>query len=65
MGTRNVVDSMKQMGVKSYDNQVRYNTPIKFKSTQTKLKHHLQSQTSQAKSPNHMLHKIVFMPIMC
>jgi hypothetical protein len=25
---------MKQMGVKKHDNQVRYNTPIKFKSTQ-------------------------------
>jgi hypothetical protein len=35
MGTRNVVHGMKQMGVKNYDNQVRYNTPIKFKSTQT------------------------------
>jgi hypothetical protein len=34
MGTRNVVHSMKQMGVKNYDNQIRYNTPIKFKSTQ-------------------------------
>jgi hypothetical protein len=34
MGTRNVVHEMKQLGVKNYDNQVRYNTPIKFKSTQ-------------------------------
>jgi hypothetical protein len=34
MGTRNVVHGMKQLGVKNYDNQVRYNTPIKFKSTQ-------------------------------
>jgi hypothetical protein len=34
MGTRNVVHGMKQMGVKKHDNQVRYNTPIKFKSTQ-------------------------------
>jgi hypothetical protein len=25
---------MKQLGVKNFDNQVRYNTPIKFKSTQ-------------------------------
>jgi hypothetical protein len=25
---------MKQLGVKNYDNQVGYNTPIKFKSTQ-------------------------------
>jgi hypothetical protein len=35
MGTRNVVHYMKQLGVKNYDNQVRYNTPIKFKNTQT------------------------------
>jgi hypothetical protein len=34
MGTRNVVHRMKQLGVKNHDNQVRYNTPIKFKSTQ-------------------------------
>jgi hypothetical protein len=34
MGTRNVVHGMKQMGVKKHDNQVRYNNPIKFKSTQ-------------------------------
>jgi hypothetical protein len=65
MGTRNVVHSMKQMGVKNYDNQVRYNTPIKLRAPKLQLKHHLQSQTSQAKRPNHMLHKIVFMPIMC
>jgi hypothetical protein len=26
--------TMKQLGVKNYDNQVGYNTPIKFKSTQ-------------------------------
>jgi hypothetical protein len=34
MGTRNVVHNMKKLGVKNYDNQVGYNTPIKFKSTQ-------------------------------
>jgi hypothetical protein len=34
IGTRNVVHGMKQLGVKNYDNQVGYNTPIKFKSTQ-------------------------------
>jgi hypothetical protein len=34
MGTRNVVHGMKQLGVKNYDSQVRYNTSIKFKSTQ-------------------------------
>jgi hypothetical protein len=28
-------------------------------------KHHNQSQTSRTRSPNHMLHKIAFMPIMC
>jgi hypothetical protein len=33
MGTRNVVHSMKQLGVKNYENQVGYNTPIKLKST--------------------------------
>jgi hypothetical protein len=32
--TRNVVHGMKQLGVKNFDNQVRYNTPIKFKGTQ-------------------------------
>jgi hypothetical protein len=32
--TRNVVHGMKQLGAKNFDNQVRYNTPIKFKSTQ-------------------------------
>jgi hypothetical protein len=25
---------MKQLGAKNYDNQVKYNTPIKFKGTQ-------------------------------
>jgi hypothetical protein len=34
VGTRNVVYGTKQLGVKNFDNQVRYNTPIKFKSTQ-------------------------------
>jgi hypothetical protein len=34
VGTRNVVHVMKQLGVKNFDNQVRYKTPIKFKSTQ-------------------------------
>jgi hypothetical protein len=36
MRTRNVVHGMKQLGAKNFDNQVRYNTPIKFKSTQVK-----------------------------
>jgi hypothetical protein len=34
VGTRNVVHRMKQLGAKNFDNQVKYNTPIKFKSTQ-------------------------------
>jgi hypothetical protein len=34
VGTRNVVHDMKQLGAKNYDNQVKYNTPIKFKGTQ-------------------------------
>jgi hypothetical protein len=34
MGTRNVVHGMNQLGVKNFDNQGRYNTPIMFKSTQ-------------------------------
>jgi hypothetical protein len=34
VGTRNVVHGMKQLGAKNYDNQVKYNTPIKFKGTQ-------------------------------
>jgi hypothetical protein len=38
MGTKNVVHGMKQLGVKNYDNQVRYNTPIKLKSTKIKAK---------------------------
>jgi hypothetical protein len=29
-----VVHGMKQLGAKNFDNQVKYNTPIKFKSTQ-------------------------------
>jgi hypothetical protein len=50
MGTRNVVHGMKQMGVKKHDNQVRYNTPIKFKSTQ------VTSQASHTK-PNKSMKK--------
>jgi hypothetical protein len=38
VGTRNVVHGMKQLGVKNFDNQVKYNTPIKFKSTQVTTK---------------------------
>jgi hypothetical protein len=34
VGTRNVVHGMKQLGAKNVYNQVKYNTPIKFKSTQ-------------------------------
>jgi hypothetical protein len=34
VGTRNEVHGMKQLGAKNYDNQVKYNTPIKFKGTQ-------------------------------
>jgi hypothetical protein len=34
VGTRNVVHGMKQLGAKNFDNQVKYNTPIKFKGTQ-------------------------------
>jgi hypothetical protein len=34
VGTRNVVHGMKQLGAKNFDNHVKYNTPIKFKSTQ-------------------------------
>jgi hypothetical protein len=34
VGTRNVVHGMKQLGAKNFDNQVKYNTFIKFKSTQ-------------------------------
>jgi hypothetical protein len=34
VGTRNVVHGMNQLGTKNFDNQVKYNTPIKFKSTQ-------------------------------
>jgi hypothetical protein len=33
VGTRNVHDK-KQLGAKNYDNQVKYNTPIKLKGTQ-------------------------------
>jgi hypothetical protein len=34
VGTRNVIHGMKQLGAKNFDNQVKYNTPIKFKGTQ-------------------------------
>jgi hypothetical protein len=34
VGTKNVVHGMKQLGAKNFDNQVKYNTPIKFKGTQ-------------------------------
>jgi hypothetical protein len=34
VGTRNVVHGMKQLGAKNFDNQVKYDTPIKFKGTQ-------------------------------
>jgi ribosomal 30S subunit maturation factor RimM len=40
----NVVHDMKQLGAKNYDNQVKYNTPIKFKGTQDT------TQAPQAKS---------------
>jgi hypothetical protein len=33
LGTRNVVHNMKQLGAKNFDNQVKYNTYIKFKGT--------------------------------
>jgi hypothetical protein len=33
VGTKNVVHGMEQLGSKNYDNQVKYNTPIKFKGT--------------------------------
>jgi hypothetical protein len=32
--TRNVLHGMKQLGAENFDNQVKYNTPIKFKGTQ-------------------------------
>jgi hypothetical protein len=34
VGTKNAVHGMKQLGAKSNDKQVKYNTHIKFKSTQ-------------------------------
>jgi hypothetical protein len=34
VGTKNVVHDMKQSGAKNYDKHVKYNTSIKFKSTQ-------------------------------
>jgi hypothetical protein len=34
VGTKNVVHDKKQLGAKSNDKQVKYNTPIKFKGAQ-------------------------------
>jgi hypothetical protein len=69
VGTRDVVHGMKQLGAKNFDNQVKYNTPIKFKGTQVTTMHHNlrqnPTQSSRARSPSHMLDKIASMPIMC
>jgi hypothetical protein len=65
MGTRNVVHSMKQMGVKKHYNQVRYNTPIKFKSTQATTHAPKSIPNKSRKKPKPHASQDSFMPIMC
>jgi hypothetical protein len=47
VGKKNVVHDMKQLGAKIYEKQVKYNTPIKFKSTQDR-KHAPQAKAKVA-----------------
>jgi hypothetical protein len=69
VGTRNVVHGMKQLGAKNFDNQVKYDNPIKFKGTQvttsapqSKAKF---NPIKSNKKPKSRASQIASMPIMC
>jgi hypothetical protein len=64
VGKRNVVDDMKQLGTKSNTTLLSCSRALKIQQIHYNLRQR-PIQSSQARNPSHMPHKIASMPIMC